>query len=172
MSQLSYSQIRRKKVQIMYIKRSNCMILLPLYITGETRAYQAQYSALRIRWWIVKSAFFNCFLSYFLVSLNPTGLWYGTLLLVWRPKQLKYIGLWRFYSFLILEARIHNFIGKYIYHCPLKIHAKGRVRLPNRMNFWKSSKGGGGLFSIQKFISQILEALNRAFWAWNWYKKE
>ena len=34
--------------------------------------------------------------------------------------------------------------------------------------FW-SAKGGGS-FSIQKFILQILGALNRAFWSWNWYK--
>ena len=27
---------------------------------------------------------------------------------------------------------------------------------------------GGGSFSIQKFILQILGTLNRAFWAWNW----
>ena len=30
-------------------------------------------------------------------------------------------------------------------------------------------KGGGGAFSIQKFMLQILGILNRAFWAWNWY---
>ena len=39
---------------------------------------------------------------------------------------------------------------------------KGRIPLPNRMNFWKSAKGGGS-FSIQKFILQILRTLNRAF---------
>ena len=32
---------------------------------------------------------------------------------------------------------------------------KGRIPLPNRMNFWKSAKGGGGSFSIQKFILQM-----------------
>ena len=39
--------------------------------------------------------------------------------------------------------------------------SKGRVPLPNRMNFWKSAKGGGGggAFSIQKFILQILGTL-------------
>ena len=37
--------------------------------------------------------------------------------------------------------------------------AKGRVRLPNRMNF----RGEGGSFSIQKFMLQILGTLNRAF---------
>ena len=43
-------------------------------------------------------------------------------------------------------------------------YSKGRVPLPNRMNFWKSSKGeGGGLFSIQKSMMQILGTLNRAF---------
>ena len=30
---------------------------------------------------------------------------------------------------------------------------------------------GGGSFSIQKFILQILGTLNRAFWAWNWFKR-
>ena len=30
---------------------------------------------------------------------------------------------------------------------------------------------GRGSFSIQKFILQILGTLNRAFSAWNWYKK-
>ena len=41
---------------------------------------------------------------------------------------------------------------------------KGRIPLPNRMNFWISAKGGGGRsFSIQKFLLQILGTLNRAF---------
>ena len=43
-----------------------------------------------------------------------------------------------------------------------------RVRLPNRMNFRKSGRGGGGgSFSIQKFILQILDlyiGLFRTFW--------
>ena len=46
---------------------------------------------------------------------------------------------------------------------------KGRVAVLNWMNFWKSSKGGGS-FSIQKFILQILGTLNKTFWSWNWYK--
>ena len=33
------------------------------------------------------------------------------------------------------------------------------------MNFWKSAKGGGGSFSIQKFIFQILGTLNRVFFS-------
>ena len=37
--------------------------------------------------------------------------------------------------------------------------------------FGKSSKGGGGSFSIQKFMLQILGTLNKAFWAWNLYKR-
>ena len=49
-------------------------------------------------------------------------------------------------------------------------HDKGKVALPNRKNFWKSLKRGGGSFSIQKFILQILGTLKRAFWSWNWYK--
>ena len=36
------------------------------------------------------------------------------------------------------------------------------MALPNRMNFRKSAKGGGS-FSIQKFMLQILGTLNRAF---------
>ena len=39
---------------------------------------------------------------------------------------------------------------------------QGGVRLPNRMNFWKSATGGRS-FSIQRFISQTLGTLNRAF---------
>ena len=35
----------------------------------------------------------------------------------------------------------------------------------------KFQRGGGG-FSIQKFMLQILGTLNRAFWAWNWYKAD
>ena len=35
--------------------------------------------------------------------------------------------------------------------------------------FGKVPKGGGS-FSIQKFMWQILGTLNRAFWSWNWYK--
>ena len=43
-------------------------------------------------------------------------------------------------------------------HCIGMIAHKGRVALPNQMNFRKSSKGGGGeSFSIQKFILQILD---------------
>ena len=38
-------------------------------------------------------------------------------------------------------------------------HAEGRVQLPNRINFWERAKGGGGAFSIQKFILQILGTL-------------
>ena len=30
---------------------------------------------------------------------------------------------------------------------------------------------GGGSFSIEKFMFQILGTLNRALWAWNWYKR-
>ena len=44
----------------------------------------------------------------------------------------------------------------------LKIGYKRRMAAPNRMNFRKSSKGGGA-FSIQKFMLQILETLNRTF---------
>ena len=41
---------------------------------------------------------------------------------------------------------------------------KGRVRLPNRMNFRKSvCVCGGGSFSIQKFKLQIFGTLNTAF---------
>ena len=51
---------------------------------------------------------------------------------------------------------------------------KGRVALPNQMNFRKNSKGGtvgggggGGLLSIQKFVLQVFGNLNRAFRAGN-----
>ena len=40
---------------------------------------------------------------------------------------------------------------------------KGRVPLPNRMNFWNISKGeggGGGSFSIQKFMLQIFAIID------------
>ena len=37
---------------------------------------------------------------------------------------------------------------------------QGRIPLPDRMNFWKSAKGGG---HFQKFILQILGTLHRAF---------
>ena len=40
---------------------------------------------------------------------------------------------------------------------------KGRMVVPNRMNFRTSSKGGGFIF---KFIPQILGTLSRAFCAW------
>ena len=43
-------------------------------------------------------------------------------------------------------------------------HLKGLVKLRNWMNF------GNVPFSIKKFILQISGTLNRAFWAWNWYK--
>ena len=36
-------------------------------------------------------------------------------------------------------------------------NGKGRITPPNRMNFQKSSKEGGGSFSIQKFMLQILD---------------
>ena len=52
---------------------------------------------------------------------------------------------------------------KFLWCC----YAKGRIPLPNRVIFWKNAKGGGS-FSIQKFMLQILGTLNRAFWAWNW----
>ena len=53
----------------------------------------------------------------------------------------------------------------------LTTFTKGRMALPNQMNFRKSSKGGEGSFSIQKFTLQILGTLNRAFLAWNWFKR-
>ena len=42
---------------------------------------------------------------------------------------------------------------------------KGRVALSNQMNFRKSSKGGrgGGSFSIQKFIIQVLDLYKGLF---------
>ena len=47
--------------------------------------------------------------------------------------------------------------------------------LPSLLHGWFATLGQQdalGLFiSIQKFILQILGTLNRAFWAWNWYKR-
>ena len=42
--------------------------------------------------------------------------------------------------------------------CNVRLGPKGRMRTPKQMNFRKSSKGeGGGSFSIQKFMLQILD---------------
>ena len=49
------------------------------------------------------------------------------------------------------------------------LKAKGKVRLPNRMNFRKSDKGGVVIFNPKKYIADI-GTLNRTFWSWNWYK--
>ena len=38
--------------------------------------------------------------------------------------------------------------------------SKGNLPLPKRMNFRKSSKGGGGSFSIQKFMLQIFAIID------------
>ena len=48
---------------------------------------------------------------------------------------------------------------------------KGRAASPKRMNFWKSSKRGGGVISNPKIYVADFGHLNRAFWAWNWYKR-
>ena len=52
-----------------------------------------------------------------------------------------------------------------------KLNLREGSRYQIRWIFGKVPKGGGGSFSIQKFMLQILGTLNRAFWAWNWYKK-
>ena len=81
-----------------HITRSNCMIFLPLYRrnSGIPSAIQRPPDQVMN----CKQLTFQLFFNVFSVSQNPTGLWHGTLLLVWRPKQLKYIGLWSFYPFL------------------------------------------------------------------------
>ena len=35
------------------------------------------------------------------------------------------------------------------------IETKGRVRLPNQMNFWKSAKGGGVIFNPKNCIADF-----------------
>ena len=45
----------------------------------------------------------------------------------------------------------------------ISMKSKGRIPLPNRMNFWKNAKGGEGSFSIQKFMLQILGTLKGLF---------
>ena len=35
------------------------------------------------------------------------------------------------------------------------IDTKGRVRLPNQMNFWKSAKGGGVTFNPKIYIADF-----------------
>ena len=42
------------------------------------------------------------------------------------------------------------------------LKSKGRILLPNRMNFWKSAKGGRH-FQSKNFLLQILGTLNSAF---------
>ena len=60
----------------------------------------------------------------------------------------------QYYEKTILEPMKYYLLYKYDQH-------KGRILLPNQMNFWKSAKGVGS-FSIQKFILHILVTLNRA----------
>ena len=49
--------------------------------------------------------------------------------------------------------------------------AQGRVAVPKRMNFQKSSRGGGrGVIFNQKNYIVKCGPLNRAFSAWKWYK--
>ena len=37
------------------------------------------------------------------------------------------------------------------FFCQPDRRAKGRVAVPNRMNFWKSFKGGGVIFNVADF---------------------
>ena len=46
--------------------------------------------------------------------------------------------------------------------------SKGQVVLTKQMNFRQRSKGGGGSFSIQKFMSQILDLLTGLFESDGW----
>ena len=48
--------------------------------------------------------------------------------------------------------------------------AKGRVVLSKRMNFRKSFKRGGVISNPKIYIADF-GLLNRAFWAWKWYKR-
>ena len=55
-----------------------------------------------------------------------------------------------------LEAVIAQLIENYFYLRDTILILKGRVTLPKRMNFRKSSERGGS-FPIQKFLLQILD---------------
>ena len=45
------------------------------------------------------------------------------------------------------------------------------MKPPKRMFFRKSSKGRGGVISNPKIYFADFGLLNRAFWAWKWYKR-
>ena len=34
-------------------------------------------------------------------------------------------------------------------------YSQGRVTIPKRINFWKTSKGGGGYLSIQNYVADF-----------------
>ena len=111
-----------------------------------------------------------------------TAIWLSWQQRVWRPESLVLASWepltnwprhhWRHPPHI--GANHHNNLGSkyfsyiFILSCLPCIMTKGRIPLPNQMNFWKSAKEGGGSFPIQKMILQILGTLNRAFWAWNW----
>ena len=52
--------------------------------------------------------------------------------------------------------------GRNMWGSEAKHESKGRLGVPLSMNFWKSSKGGGGggSFPIQKFMLQIFAIIN------------
>ena len=62
---------------------------------------------------------------------------------------------------------LYLFISKILFI--LLIREGGRYQI--RWIFEKVPKRGRWSFSIQKSMLQILGTLNRAFWAWNWYKR-
>ena len=53
---------------------------------------------------------------------------------------------------------------------PTQMPPKGRMPSPKLMNFWKSSKRGGGHFQSKNLCCRFW-TLNRAFSAWKWYKR-
>ena len=83
---------------------------------------------------------------------------------------------------IIFGRIIHTLFGFYLKYkfstqwvnLRIKRHTGWALRQGSRYQigwfFWKVPKGRGS-FSIQRFISQILETLNRAFWVWNWHKQ-
>ena len=52
-----------------------------------------------------------------------------------------------------MVAKIFLVMGEMIRADIKRAHAKGRIPLPNRMNFWKSDKGGGVIFNPKIYIA-------------------
>ena len=99
---------------------------------------------------------------------------------IWFPKitlcQSAFLG-----TALLQNFGIHCIVGSSFNHitshtlsicsraCTLYNLREGWLRQIGWL-FGKVPNGGRGSFSIQRYMLQILGTLNRAFWAWNWYK--